>query len=121
LECQDRHPAEAVAGNPGDSGILKEIQKDLDLDKRKDNKRKAPPVASFMSEDEPLIPICCESDDEFFNNEDLPKKKLTPFSGKYRAIGKKNQEKRDKKKEEDDNTDDEGKKKKTDEDGRGRF
>jgi hypothetical protein len=30
-------------------GILKEIQKDLDMDKRKDNKRKAPPVASFTS------------------------------------------------------------------------
>jgi hypothetical protein len=73
-------------------GILKEIQKEMGLDKRKDNKRKAPPVASFTSEDKPLIPVCCKSDDEFFNNEDLPKKKLTPFSGQYRAIGKKNQE-----------------------------
>jgi hypothetical protein len=97
-------------------GILKEIQKDLDLDKRKDNKRKAPPFASFTSDDEPLIPVCCESDDEFFNNEDLPKKKLTPFSGKYRAIRKNNQEVTDKKKEDDDSTDDEDEKTKTSED-----
>jgi hypothetical protein len=67
------------------------------MDKRKDNKRKVPPFASFTSKDEPLIPVCCESDDEFFNNEDLPKKKLTPFLGQYRAIGKKNQEEPDKK------------------------
>jgi hypothetical protein len=86
----------------------------MGLDKRKDNKeRTAPPVASFTSEDEPLIPVCCESDDEFFNNEDLPKKKLNPFSGQYRAIGKKNQEQTDKNKEEDNDTDDEGGKKKT--------
>jgi hypothetical protein len=97
-------------------GILKEIQKDLDLNKRKDNKHKASPVASFTSKDKPLIPICCKSDDEFFNNEDLPKKKLTPFLGKYRAIGKKKQEEPNKKKEDDDNTDDDGGKKKTGED-----
>jgi hypothetical protein len=80
-----------------ESGILKEIQKEMGLDKRKDNKSKAPPVASFTSKDEPLIPVCCQSDDEFFNNEDLPKKKLTPFLGQYRAIGKNNQEETDKK------------------------
>jgi hypothetical protein len=73
-------------------GILKQIQKDLGMDKRKDNKRKAPPAASFTSGDEPLIPDCCESDNEFFDNKDLPKKKLTPFSGKYRAVGKQKQE-----------------------------
>jgi hypothetical protein len=95
-------------------GILKEIQKELDLDKRKDKKHKAPPFASLTSDDEPLIPVCCKSDDEFFNNEDLPKKKLTPFLGQYRAIGKKNQEETDKNKEEDDATDDEGGKSKTD-------
>jgi hypothetical protein len=97
-------------------GILKDIQKEMGLEKCKDNKRKAPSVASFTSEDEPLIPVCCKSDDKLFNNEDLPKKKLTPFFGKYREFGKEKEVAPGKKKEEDNDTDDEGGKKKTGED-----
>ena len=74
-------------------GILKEIQAELGLNKAKDKKRKAPPVASFISKDEPMIPVCCESDDEFFDDEKLPAKKLAAFSGKYRKVGQVQQEK----------------------------
>ena len=90
-------------------GILKEIQKDLGLKNGKDKKRKDPPAASLTKKDEPMIPVGCESDDEFFNDTSFPTKKLTPFAGKYRVVGKQKAAAEEEKKEEeasDDSSDD---------------
>ena len=89
-----------------ESEILEEIQAEAGLDKKKDKKRKAPPLLD-LSKTEGFFHVCCESDQYDSDNEALKKQKMQeilPFATNYQAPAAK--KKRKKRKEADSDEED---------------
>ena len=90
-----------------ESEILEEIQAEAGLDKKKDKKRKAPPLLD-LSKTEGFFHVCCESDQYDSDDEALKKQKMQeilPFAANYQAPAAK--KKRKKRKEADSDEEDE--------------
>jgi hypothetical protein len=86
--------------------ILQEIQADLGLDKKKEKKRKAPPLLDF-SKTEGFFHVYCESDQYNSDDEALKKQKtkeILSFAANYEAPAEK--KKRKKKADSEDNQED---------------
>ena len=89
-----------------ESEILEEIQAEAGLDKKKDKKRKAPPLLD-LSKTEGFFHVCCESDQYDSDDEALKKQKMQeilPFAANYQAP--KEKKKRKKRKEADSDEED---------------
>ena len=89
-----------------ESEILEEIQAEAGLDKKKDKKRKAPPLLD-LSKTEGFFHVCCESDQYDSDDEALKKQKrqeILPFAANYQAPAAK--KKRKKRKEADSDEED---------------
>jgi hypothetical protein len=76
--------------------ILEEIQADYGLDKKKEKKRKAPPLLD-LSKTEGFFHVCCESDEYDSDDEALKKQKeqeILPFVANYQAPAEKKKRKK---------------------------
>ena len=85
---------------------MEEIQAEAGLDKKKEKKRKAPPLLD-LSKTEGFFHVCCESDQYDSDDEVLKKRKMQeilPFAANYQAPAAK--KKRKKRKEADSDEED---------------